>query len=389
MGYRYALHGRGINAVARGIPCYSGTGCGCGNRQEQWVLYAFRVLLVRPLAGYVRLYSGCRRDREREKENGDRGHQGETGKEERRKWGEKRDLCEAAASVASERFAHAAGRRRRRRGRRQLEDDDERRWQRRRRRRRRSADERTFRRKRTSENGRRAEMKEKEKDEKDDNAAVAACEWTLASEHFRPLALASLSRDLSLILSLRACLVLSLSFVPFLVRPTSVSLTPIALLSTRVLSWMRVVESQFRERETEAERAERSGRGRTKEWQRGGWKRRKREEAGRTVSLKPNGCNGPETNLDQELRERRERKTAELLCSTPSPPPSLFPFACPFFTPSFLYSSLPPRFVAPIINISPSSCLTACSSAHRCCSFFSWSSSSSSSSCITPARLIR
>lgn len=85
------------------------------------------------------------------------------------------------------------------------------------------------------------------------------------------------------------------------------------------------------------------------------------------LALSQTVATGPETNLDQEPRERRGRTRTELLCS---PPPFLCPRECPFFTPSFLYSSLPPRFVAPIINISPSPCLTARSSAHRCCRCF-------------------
>lgn len=93
---------------------------------------------------------------------------------------------------------------------------------------------------------------------------------------------------------------------------------------------------------------------------RGGRERRPDEP----LALSQTVATVPETNLDQELRERRERKTAEPLYTRPL----LFPR--PFFTPSFLYSSLLPRFVAPIINISPSPCLTARSSAHRCCRCF-------------------
>ncbi|KYM99911.1 hypothetical protein ALC62_09532 [Cyphomyrmex costatus] len=63
------------------------------------------------------------------------------------------------------------------------------------------------------------------------------------------------------------------------------------------------------------------------------------------LALSQTVATGPETNLDQESRERMERKRIE-----------------PFLP----YSSLPPRFVAPIINISPSPCLTARSFAHRC-----------------------
>lgn len=50
------------------------------------MLYAFRVLLVRPPAGYVRVCSivGVG-EREREKENGDRGREGVTGEEGTRK----------------------------------------------------------------------------------------------------------------------------------------------------------------------------------------------------------------------------------------------------------------------------------------------------------------
>lgn len=92
------------------------------------MLYAFRVLLVHPPAGYVGFHRGCRGERKgaREWRSGVRGRDRGRGKEKEE---EKRDLCEAAASVASERFAHAAGRRRRRRNRRrdrrQLEDDDD------------------------------------------------------------------------------------------------------------------------------------------------------------------------------------------------------------------------------------------------------------------------
>lgn len=85
-----------------------------------------------------------------------------------------------------------------------------------------------------------------------------------------------------------------------------------------------------------------------------------REEIGRTpLALSQTVATEPETNLDQESRERMERRRIEPLCLL------FIPRECPFFL-LFSYSSLPPRFVAPIINISPSSCLTARSFAHRC-----------------------
>ncbi|KAL0125927.1 hypothetical protein PUN28_004777 [Cardiocondyla obscurior] len=75
------------------------------------------------------LYSGCRRERKNGGEERRMAITRENEEKEKEREGKKRDLCEAAASVASERFAHAAGRRRRRRnrrrGRRQLENRDD------------------------------------------------------------------------------------------------------------------------------------------------------------------------------------------------------------------------------------------------------------------------
>lgn len=83
---------------------YSGTEAPeCGSRQEQWVLYPFRVLLVHTPVGYLGLYNVCRKDRSATVEAWRR--DGERENERRR------DLCLVAA-VASEPFARVAGRRR-------------------------------------------------------------------------------------------------------------------------------------------------------------------------------------------------------------------------------------------------------------------------------------
>lgn len=77
--------------------------------------------------------------------------------------------------------------------------------------------------------------------------------------------------------------------------------------------------------------------------------------AGWTVSLKPNGRNG----AWDEFRSGTERTKGTEPRSLTPPNSTRVSF---FLLPSLLYSSLSPRFVAPIINISPSSCLTARSS---------------------------
>lgn len=96
---------------------------------------------------------------------------------------------------------------------------------------------------------------------------------------------------------------------------------------------------------------------------------REREEAGRTVSLKPNGCNGAwdEFRSGIERTKRKEEDRATICSQSPFTARS----RVSFFSPprAFLYSSFPPRFVAPIINISQSPRLTA-RSAHRCCRCF-------------------
>lgn len=78
------------------------------------------------------------------------------------------------------------------------------------------------------------------------------------------------------------------------------------------------------------------------------------------LALSQTVATGPGTNLDQELRERRERSHDRSLSLSF---PLLHTNVLFFILPSLLYSSLPPRFVAPIINISSSPCLTARSSA--------------------------
>lgn len=87
------------------------------------------------------------------------------------------------------------------------------------------------------------------------------------------------------------------------------------------------------------------------------------------LALSQTVATGPGTNLDQESRERRERKRTEPRYALNPPLPLAREY--PFFSPprAFLYSSFPPRFVAPIINISQSPRLTA-RSAHRCCRCF-------------------
>lgn len=87
------------------------------------------------------------------------------------------------------------------------------------------------------------------------------------------------------------------------------------------------------------------------------------------LALSQTVATGPGTNLDQESRERRERKRTEprYALNPPLPLAREYPFfllRARSFIPLF-----PPRFVAPIINISQSPRLTA-RSAHRCCRCF-------------------
>lgn len=101
---------------------------------------------------------------------------------------------------------------------------------------------------------------------------------------------------------------------------------------------------------------------------------KRKKERGRTVSLKPNGCNG----AWDEFRSGTERKEKDgtTIRSPPLPSPSA---EYPLFTRSPLYSFLPRRFVALIINILPSPRLTPAPPQVLTVSssffFFPWSSS--------------
>lgn len=117
-----------------------------------------------------------------------------------------------------------------------------------------------------------------------------------------------------------------------------------------------------REIETEIVPSEVDEEGRKNDRGLGGRGGRERRPDG-PLALSQTVAAGPETNLDQEPRERRERKRTEhyMLVPFSSRASVLFYSSIP------LFFSSSPLCVAPIINISPSPCLTARSSAHRCC----------------------
>jgi len=80
MGHRYVLHRNGINAVARGIPFYSGTGAGADKNNECCTRSAYcSCILSQGMSGSI---VGVEK---RESESNDWAREGETEKEGGRK----------------------------------------------------------------------------------------------------------------------------------------------------------------------------------------------------------------------------------------------------------------------------------------------------------------